>query len=791
MRACLSIAFALTLLCGSLSFGEEAKLVKSADQRWASGSTETPEFRRHVVPLFSKLGCNMRSCHGSFQGQNGFRLSLFGFEPDVDRSELFEVDELSEGEGPRANLKSPRDSLVLLKPTSEDEHEGGERMQQGSWQYNIFRAWIAGGGKFDMEADSKPVRLELQPAELVVTERKQPQQIRAVAWFDDGTMEDVTALTTFTSNDDGIAAIDDAGVVRVDRTGDTSVIAQYAGRVASAQVLVPAAAGGESFPPFPHHNRIDEFVVAKLRKLGVHPSKLSRDEDFLRRVYIDVIGALPTPEETREFLSDRDPEKREALIDRLLARPEYAMYWGMKFSDWTGNAKYISRNPQQWNWVWQQWIEEKLARNVPYDELVYGFICATSLDGRSREEYLKERATVLENISGRYNYDDGTYSKRRTLDLYWINVERRKPDTMLLQTANSFLGLRLECAQCHNHPFDRWTQKDFEGFKSFFMLTRYCNPQTGEEQKSGGRGYGAEDVQAGVLWRYAGAVKKTPPKLLGGEVVPYSEEGDDPRVRLWEWMRSADNPYFAPAIVNRLWDHYFGVGIVDPADDFNLGNPPSNPQLLKWLADDFVAHGFDLKHAHRTILNSRTYQLSWRPNDSNRSDQRNFSHALLRRMPAEVLIDAVADATGVPNNFGRLPPGRSHRAVGQASPPVRYSVTRGGYPMQVFGRPAREKTCDCERSNEPSVAQALYLANDAEILGKLSDKQGRLPKLLKSTADDRAVIRELYLAALSRFPAEDELSIQLEHVQQAASRDEGMRDVLWSLLNVREFLFIH
>ena len=787
---------ATLLLAGSLvaatASADDAKAVDSADARWADvDSAETPEFRRHVVPLFSKLGCNMRSCHGSFQGQSGFRLSLFGFEPELDRTELLATDELSSEEGARANMVAPEESLVLRKPTSEDEHEGGQRMKVGSWQYNVLRAWIARGGRTDPKNESNLVRFELQPAELVVADRDQVQTVRAVAWFDDGTREDVTALATFSSNDEGIASVGADGTIRVDRTGDTSVIAQYAGGVASTQVLVPAANAPTAFPPFPHHNRIDEFVSAKLRKLNIYPSELCSDEDFLRRAYLDVIGTLPTPAEARAFLADRDPQKRQTLVDQLLERPEYAVYWGMKFSDWTGNSKYISRNPQQWNWVWQQWIEEKLTRNVPYDEFVYGFICATSLDGRSRADFLAEKRAVLHNISGRYNYDDGTYAKRRTLDLYWINVERRKPETMVLQTANSFLGLRLECAQCHNHPFDRWTQKDFEGFKSFFMLTRFCNPETGEEQKSGGRGYGVEEVQAGVLWRYANIVKNAPPKLLGGEVVPYVEGGQDHRVRLWQWMRSPDNPYFAPAIVNRLWDHYFGSGIVDPADDFNLGNPPSNPQLLAWLAKDFIDHGFDLKRVHRTILNSRAYQLSWKPNDSNRLDTRNFSHAKLRRMPAEVLIDAIASSTGVSTSLGRLPEGRDERAVGQASPPVRYSVNRGGYPMQVFGRPAREKTCDCERSNEPSVAQALYLVNDEEILSKLNDPQGRIPRLLKSTDDIGRVIEELYLAALSRFPTEDELRIHSEHVQQAPSRTAGVQDVLWSLLNVREFIFNH
>jgi len=772
--------------------GADIPPIQSADVRWSkAGQGGSPEFRRHVVPLFSKLGCNMRSCHGSFQGQNGFRLSLFGFEPELDYLELLQPDEESEGDGPRANLAAADESLVLHKPTSEEDHGGGQRMKVGSWQYNLFRQWIADGGHFDAEHDSKLVRFELQPSEFVFKDRGHPAAVRAWAWFDDGTREDVTALTTFSTNDDGTADVQPDGTIRAGRTGDTSIIAQYAGGVASAQILVPDSDYAERFPPFPYQNAIDQFVVAKLRKLNIHPAKLCRDAEFLRRVYLDIIGTLPTPAEARQFLSDRDPEKRTRLIDDLLDRPEYAMYWGMKFSDWTGNAKYISRNPQQWNWVWQQWIEDKLARNVPYDEFVYGFVCATSLDGRSREAYLAEARNVKEKIAGRYNYDDGEYAKRKTLDLYWINVERRKPQTMLLQTANAFLGLRLECAQCHNHPFDRWTQKDFAGLESFFMLVRYCDPLTGEEKKSGARGYGDEDVQAGATWRYVGTVKKTPPKLLGGAVVPYAEGGADARVALWEWMRSPDNPYFAPALVNRLWAHYFGVGIVEPPDDFNLGNPPSNPQLLAFLAKDFIEHGFDLKRVHRVILNSRTYQLSWRTNASNRLDQRNFSHAKLRRMPAEVLLDAIAQTTGVANNFGRLPTDRPQRAVGQASPPVRYSIRRAGYPMQIFGRPAREKTCDCERSNEPSVAQALYLINDEEVATKLNDPNGRLPQLLKSTADDRRVIEELYLAALSRYPTEEEVRIQTKHVAAAPSRLGGMRDVLWTLLNVREFIFVH
>ena len=766
----------------------EPRRVDSAEQRWAAdGSGGTPEFTRHVMPLLSKLGCNMRACHGSFQGQNGFRLSLFGFEPDMDRKELLEVDEQSEGDGPRINLKKPRDSLFLIKPTSsEDAHGGGKRMGQESWQYRVFHEWIAAGATYDPTTSPKLVRFRTEPAEIVFGDTETESQIRSIAWFDDGTMEDVTSLTVFSSNDEGIATVSPGGKVSISRTGDTAIIARYSGGVTSTQVLVPAPDDGTQPPLCLPHNEIDNLVMAKLRKLNIQPSQLCSDGDFIRRAHLDAIGRLPTAEEARNFLADRSPDKRRRLIDALLDRPEYATYWAMKFSDWTGNGKYLSRYAMASNWMWQDWVEEKLSRNVPYDELVYGFVCATSLEGRTREEFLAEVKEIRHKTSGRYQFDDGTYAKRKTNDLYWTNVERRNPDTLVLQTANSFLGLRLECAQCHNHPFDRWTQRDFEQFKSFFMLARYCDPETGEESPKG-RGYGDESVEPGVGKRYAGIVKKVPPKLLGGQEIPFVE-GDDPRIALWEWMRSSDNPYFAPAFVNRIWHHYFGVGIVDPPDDFNQGNPPSNPQLLDWLAAQFVKQQFDIKHVHRVILNSRTYQLSFAPNDSNRLDRKNFSHALPRRMPAEVLIDAVADVTGVPNDFGRVP---RHRAVGQAMTAVRYGGNRPGYAMKIFGRPDREKTCDCERSNEPSVAQALYLINDQDVLSRLDNADGRLPRLLKSVTDDREVITELYLAALSRFPSDEELDLHVSFVEQAADRDNEMKEILWTLLNVREFIFNH
>ena len=789
MRAIIPILFCCFSGLAATLEAQENRPVESAPERWAEGgSGGTPDFVRHVVPLFSKLGCNNRACHGSFQGQNGFRLSLFGFEPLEDHRELLEID----GDDIRIDVKDPEASLILFKPTHEDEHEGGERMKVGSWQYRMLREWIAEGARHDSKSDVRVTRLKITPREIILNRSGEEVTLRATAIFSDGTEEDVTGLTLFTSNDKSIADLSKDGQVKALRTGDTAIIAQYSGAVTSTQVLVPAAGDGQPYTMAFPHNKIDEFVGAKLRKLKIRPSDLSSDGDFIRRVYLDVIGMLPTADETRKFLAARSPGKRAKLIDDLLVHPAYARYWGMKFSDWTGNSKYINRNAMLSNWMWQHWIEDKLSRNIPYDEIVYGHVCATSLDGRSRAEFLAETEAILHQSAGRYNFDDDRlYARRRTNELYWSNVERRNPETMVLQTANAFLGLRLECAQCHNHPFDRWTQKDFEQFKSIFMMVRFCVSATGEERKGGGRGFGVESVETGVSSRYENIVRKTPPKLLGGPEVPYKENGPDVRVELWKWMRAPENPYFAPSFVNRLWDHYFGIGIVDPPDDFNQGNPPSNPQLLNWLADEFIEHKFDIRYIHRLILNSRTYQMSWEPNDSNRLDKKNFSHAQLRRMPAEVLIDAIADVTGVANDFGPLPKDQPQRAVGQAMPPLRYGSTRGGYAMKIFGRPDREKTCDCERSNEPSVAQALYLINDIEVLGKINNLKGTLPKLLKSMADDGELITQLYLATLARFPTEAERDAHRQHVTAAPSRAEGMKDVLWSLLNVREFVFVH
>jgi hypothetical protein len=442
--------------------------------------------------------------------------------------------------------------------------------------------------------------------------------------------------------------------------------------------------------------------------------------------------------------------------------------------------------------LWQTWLEDKLARNLPYDELVGGILTATSLEGRPREELLEEIDRIRANIGSGADepyrarngqYDKGVYARRKTLDLYWLRIPNRQPDRAALQTAASFLGVNLDCAQCHKHPFDRWTQRDFQQFQSLFRFVEYRYSLDGGPLPTPGRiSYGRDSIVVGLNDRYQQIVKRDPPKLLGGAEVAY-EDGQDPRVALWEWMRSPDNPYFAPSLVNRLWAHYFGVGMVEPIEDFSRGNPASNPELLDWLARDFVEHGYDLKRLHRTILTSRTYQLSWEPNDSNRHDLRNYSHAQLRRMPAEVLVHALGTASGVPYQFRYLPPGAS---------PIEYAPTLlMPYPLELFGRGIRKQTCgNCERTDKPSLNQALYLMTDGEVVDRMSVAAGRL-KELKINQDDAAVIEELYLATLSRPPTATEKNEALQYRAECESRETWLEDVLWSLVNVREFVFKH
>jgi hypothetical protein len=774
------------------------KEVPPAPIRWAAnGPGGTPDYIRNVQPLLGKMGCSNRACHGSFQGQGGFRLSLFGSDPKLDVDNL-----LKDPKGARVDVKDPEASLALLKPTLQMPHKGGKRFEVGSWQFRLLKEWIAAGAKLEPAKEPLLERLEVIPNQMVLPKEGGKASLKILAHYSDHAVEDVTALTQFSSNDAVIAPVSEDGLVTAGTFGDTAIVATFGGSVSTAHVLVPQTGAQGRTIHFAAHNKIDELVAAKWQKLGIQPAELSDDAEFFRRVSLDLIGTLPTPEELRGFLADKSPDKRAKQIETLLQRPEYALFWATRYSDLTGNDdRFLPQPRQKIVWLWYDWLKDKFQRNTPYDELVAGIVTATTRENRPVEEVVQEHKKITEAMAS--GFDPGTYAQRRTNDIFWKKSGNRG-DQVALQIAYAFLGIRLECAQCHKHPFDRWTQEDFKSYTAFFTPVRVGVPKdvpkdavaTGNNRQN----YPYTEVFVQIQGSDAGGAKgkqnknrvdpsKGPkPRTLGGSEYPF-EEGKDPREALMNWMRAADNPFFAKAVVNRMWAHYFGVGIVDPADDMNAANPPSNPALLDWLAKDFVEHHFDLKHLHRTILNSRVYQINWKTNPTNELDRRNFSHALLRRLPAEVVVDAIDQATGNQPNFPKNMAPAGTRAIGLA--PSRLNNAGIGYALAIFGRPLRTQTCDCERSGDAGLPQAMYLMNDTEVNNKISNPKGRLAKLLKDISDDGQLVEELYLGTVSRFPTDPERKKALDYVAKAGDRKAGFEDVLWSLINLREFVFNH
>ncbi|MCA9222344.1 MAG: DUF1549 domain-containing protein, partial [Planctomycetales bacterium] len=652
MRICLFAIVAVTLAAFASPFARTSRaadeILPPIDQRFADlNGEETPDFQRHVSPLFGRLGCNGRSCHGSFQGRGGFRLSLFGYDFQAD------LDALNDKESPRIDKENPVESLMLVKPADADLHEGGERFKTGSWQYNVFRRWLEAGAKFDSAQVKKLERLEVQPAELLFSDKGQQVQLRAVAVWEDGTREDVTPLCRFQSNSDQVALIDEHGLVTSAEPGDTHLVAFYDNAVVPVPVIRPVSnVTGDKYPATPTFNRVDELVLEKLRKLGVVQSETASDGEFLRRLSLDMTGTLPTSEETAAFLADQSPDKRARKIDQLLESPAYAAWWTTRLCDFTGNNDAQIRNvsPQGVRGVtpsqhWYDWIHKRVVENSPYDQLVEGILVATSREeGQSYAEFCETMSTIFANKEG------ASFAELSSMPYFWAKQDLRVPEARSIAVAYSFLGIRIQCAQCHKHPFDQWSKQDFEQFTNFFRHVNYSNgrPRDGKEREEYDailaklnidpelrgnqqrRAYGEllakgnvvpfpelATVSRPITTRGDMAEPLTTPietaRLLGGETLK-TEDYEDVRQPLMDWLRRKDNPYFARAFVNRVWAAYFNVGIIEPPDDINLANPPSNKALLDYLAAGFVDSGFDMKWVHRTIANSRTYQLSWRPN---------------------------------------------------------------------------------------------------------------------------------------------------------------------------------
>lgn len=834
--------------------------VSSVFQQAVNAAAESePRFSRHVVPLLSKLGCNAGACHGAVQGQNGFRLSLFGGEPTLDHARL-----LRDFGGRRLNLANPDASLFLLKVTGRVPHQGGMRTSANSLDYKILRSWISAGAELDLVENSRVKELVVSPVERSGKEGE-AYGLTVKATFADGATEDVTHLCTFESNNKDVAEINMHGHVRLVGVGAAPLVVRYRSQPVMASVLVPGQPL-EEFPAVAEANFIDKHIFDRLRKLNIEPSETCDDAAFLRRVSLDVAGILPTPEEARTYLADREPDKRSKKIDELLSRPGYSALWATKFSDLMKTRisyEDFTHNPASASTrLYYEWLRARLQENTPYDEIVARMVLATSLDGRSREDWTRE---VIDSLSKDQARSD--YASRKTLDLYWHRFDSVGVKGAV-QFAHAFLGLRLQCAQCHRHPTDVWSQDDLLSLANFFQRTRANTgvmsvKEAGDIKKKIGTGLTEAEkkklideaktlsdaakklqdqakaqkgnkteadklqAEAKALSDRAGAITRaikimevslvepvkgnpfgwatvTSPlgtqksetfRLLGERDNVAVAEDQDPRELLMQWLRRPDNPFFARAIVNRIWAHYFGRGIVDPPDDLSPLNPASHPELLDEVSAEFVKVKYDLKWLHRTILNSQTYQRSNRTKPSNQHDSRNFASFYPRRLPAEVLVDALGHATGVRESFksSSVAPGATaleipgtvaDRGVGNPSAELAFTV---------FGRPTRnvESLCDCEREGQPSLVQSLYMANHPDLLGKISSPRGRLGEILKMHTDDARRIEELFLWTLSRLPTDNERQICLEHVRKSSSAARGYEGLFWGLLNTREFSLNH
>ncbi len=885
-------------------------------------TTEIPDFQKHISPLLGRLGCNGRACHGSFQGQGGFMLSLFGYDFDLDHKAL-----LKEESG-RVDVKNPLESLILTKPVDADMHEGGQRFKPNSWEYWVLRKWIEAGapkaGGTQTSSVQKLVRLDVSPLEIIFDAKDKTQKLNAIAIWEDGSKENVTNLCRFHSNDSSIAAINEKGIVTGGESGDTHVVVSYDNAVVPVSVLRPIGKTGQLKQEMAKaENDIDRLVLKKLDKLGVLPSAIASDAAFFRRASLDVAGTLPTSDQVRHFLDDKSSNKRSKAIETLLESPGYAAFWTTFFCDMTGNNNDQLNNfsplPNQSSQHWYQWIYDRVSRNVPYDEIVEGIVTAVSRQpGESYREYCENMSRISRDETGK------SFSERDDMIYYWVRTNQKTAEERAIAFAYTFCGVRIQCAQCHKHPFDQWTKQDFDQFERLFdgiqsNQQSYMPDSKGDAEKLISElGIGKsikgnelrkrlqeivkKDKQITIPFpevyvnlrnqqdrkdksdkKKAEAKKYPTARLLGSDYVDLTTV-TDPREPLMEWLRRKDNPYFAKAIVNRVWAHYFQVGIVNPPDDQNLANAPSNAELLDYLAINFIENKYDLKWLHRTILNTKTYQRSWETNETNELDRRNFSHALLRRLPAETAYDALRIALSNDKQALSMCNVESERAMTLAGASAKGNNGNGNkngaspYALSVFGRSIRESNCDCDKSSDPSLLQTVFIRNDVDVLKAMNDpktswlaqianqydlkiapsnepspeemrvkrtekqaeeierqirsdekkienaskKEGNeknirdyksslarnekrykeLVEMMKastesvksellSEAETNEIIAEAYVRTLSRKPSKAELQKSNEAIAVAETPLSGISDVLWVLINSKEFILNH
>ncbi|MFO0820450.1 MAG: DUF1549 and DUF1553 domain-containing protein [Pirellulales bacterium] len=705
-------------------------------------------FRNHVESVLSKSGCNGGACHGARAGKNGFRLNLFGYDPDSDYSYL-----TRQANGRRIVPSDPGRSLLLTKATGVIPHKGGVRFEPGSLEYRVLAEWIAQGTPPPRADDPQIERLEVFPSHSRQVVGGQ-QQLVVLAHFSNGQIEDVTRWAKYTSVHSSVATVGERGEVTVTGAGEGAILVWYLNANTMSYLSVPYshATPAEVFAKAERCNFIDDLVVAKLESLNIPPSPLADDATFLRRVFLDTIGVLPTADEAREFLQDESPEKRDRLIDQLLARPEYVDYWTYKWSD----LLLVSGDRLRPKAVetYSQWIRERVAANQPWDEFVRELLTAS-----------------------------GSTHENGATNFFALHQD---PEDMSETTAQAFLGLSLNCAKCHNHPLEKWTNDQYYGMANLFSRVR-SKGWGGDFRNGDGLRVVFSDAQGELI--QPGKGKPQPPRPLDAPPVDFLDTADR-RIYLARWLTSPQNPYFTRTIANRIWAHFLGVGLVEKVDDMRLTNPASNDELLSATAAFLVEQKYDLKQLKRLVLKSATYQRSSRPLSENAADERFYSRSYPRRLKAEVLLDAMSQVTGMPSEF-KKPDNKPYPKGTRALQLPDASVD--SYFLRTFGRPERIITCECERSDEPSMTQVLHLANGETLNGKLRAAGNRVEQWLSSGRSDAELTDELYLLALSRHPTPRELS-QVESILRGAAPDDrraALEDLVWSVLTSREFLFNH
>lgn len=706
-------------------------------------------FRHDVMPALSKGGCNMGACHGYSLGKNGFKLSLRGADAAADYLAL--SDEFFER---RINRNNPPASLLIAKPLGDVPHKGGVRFDRGSLLHELLLGWIADGAPDDVADPAKADPVKADPVHVetveiypqsVVTGPGRQQQLQLIARYSDGSRRDVTRLGIYTANTERIGSVDDEGLVATHELGETAVVARFERIFATANFIVLEPRPGFQPTPVPDDNLIDRHIVQKLNALQVRPSGLADDARFLRRVYLDLIGLQPKPEELLAFVADADPEKRAKLVDRLFERPEFVDRWSLKWGDLLQNSRTSLSDPAVY--AFREWIRVAVATNMPLDEFVRTILVARGGAG-------EDPASAFYAVS-------------------------KDPDDTLQRATQVFCGVRMLCAKCHPHPFENWTQVDYFGLHSFFN-------QVGV--KVDPRLPGVPNAKTLVLNLAAGSSlnprtgQLQPPRFLGG-AEPAIPPGADRRVVYAQWLTSPDNRFFGRSMANRIWRYFLHRGIIDPVDDLRTTNPPINAALLDALAQDFVDHKFDVRRLMRLIVTSRAYQRDSAPNETNAHDDANFSRFIPRRLPAESMLDSLVQATGVPEAFGNVPGGFSASQLPDAGVQSEF--------LSLFGKPQRMEACECERDDGSNMLQALHFINGPAILSRLSNPGGRVAALVQQQPDDRALIEQLYLWSVVRSPDPKELELGLQFFKsKEGRRDEAAQDLMWALLNSRDFLLV-